>query len=36
LPALFKTILGWLIILFGAIILINVLLGLVGHPLFVF
>jgi hypothetical protein len=33
LPAIFKQVLGWLIILFGALILINVLLGLVGHPL---
>lgn len=33
LPPLFKQVLGWLVILFGALILINVLLGLVGHPL---
>jgi hypothetical protein len=33
LNALFKQVLGWLVILFGALILINVLLGLVGHPL---
>jgi hypothetical protein len=32
-PAIFKQILGWLIILFGVLILINVLLGLIGHPL---
>lgn len=34
LPPLFKQILGWLVILFGALILINVLLGLTGHPIF--
>ena len=33
LPDIFKRVLTWLIILFGALILINVLLGLVGHPL---
>jgi uncharacterized membrane protein YjjP (DUF1212 family) len=33
LPDIFKKVLGWLIILFGALILINVLLGLVGHPI---
>ncbi len=32
--AMFKQVLGWLVILFGALILINVLLSLVGHPLF--
>jgi hypothetical protein len=31
LPAIFKQVLGWLIILFGAIILINCLLGLAGY-----
>ena len=31
--AMFKQVLGWLIIGFGALILINALLGLVGHPL---
>ena len=33
LPAIFKQVLGWLIILVGAIILINFLLSLVGHPI---
>lgn len=32
-PAVFKNILIWLIVLFGVLILINVLLGLIGHPL---
>jgi hypothetical protein len=31
-PAAFKQILTWLIILFGVLILVNVLLGLIGHP----
>jgi len=33
LPDIFKKILGWLIIACGALILINFLLGLVGHPI---
>jgi uncharacterized membrane protein YjjP (DUF1212 family) len=36
LPDLFKKVLGWLIILFGAIFLINVLLGFTGHPIFTY
>lgn len=32
-PEVFKKVLGWLIMLFGALILINVLLGMVGHPI---
>jgi hypothetical protein len=32
-PALFKQVLGWLIILVGALVLINVLLSIIGYPL---
>lgn len=32
-PAIFKTILQWLIILVGVLVLINFLLALIGHPL---
>lgn len=35
LPPIFKQVLLWLIILFGALILINTLLSLVGHPIWV-
>lgn len=34
-PAPFKTVLTWVVYLFAALILINFLLGLTGHPLFV-
>lgn len=33
-PAVFKQVLLWLIICFGIILIINVLLSLIGHPLF--
>lgn len=33
LPPLFKQVLQWLVILFGALILINALLGAAGHPI---
>ena len=36
LPAIFKTVLGYIIIFIGAIIVINFLLSIVGHPLFVY
>ena len=36
LPVLFKQVLGWLIIAVGALILINCLLGMVGHPIVAF
>lgn len=32
-PELFKKVIGWIIILVGALILINWLLSLIGHPL---
>lgn len=35
-PDLFKKVLQWLIILVGALFLINVLLSLIGHPLITF
>jgi hypothetical protein len=31
-PAIFKQVLCWIIILVGVLFLVNVLLGLVGHP----
>jgi hypothetical protein len=34
-PAVFKQVLLWLIIGFGVLVLINFLLGLVGHPIVV-
>jgi hypothetical protein len=34
LPDLFKKVLGWVIIVVGAIVLINFLLGITGHPLY--
>lgn len=34
LPELFKKVLGWVIIVVGAIVLINFLLGLTGHPIY--
>lgn len=34
LPEIFKKVLGWLIIVIGALIIINFLLSIVGHPLF--
>lgn len=33
LPAVFKQVLQWLVILFGALIVINCLMGLMGHAL---
>lgn len=35
-PELFKKVIGYVVIVIGALILINFLLGLVGHPLFIY